>query len=91
MTAEENIHGYFWGELKDDQPNAEGFKRYGVPGNSYNWGAYESRFDIAKEANEASEAMQKMATDHSAAASGTTNLGALLKAKLDTKNTEQSQ
>ncbi len=45
----------------------------------------------AKEANEASEAMQKMATDHGAAASGTTNLGALLKAKMDTKNTEQSQ
>ncbi len=53
VTAEENIHGYFWGELKDDQPNAKGFKRYGIPGNSYNWGAYESRFDIAKEANEA--------------------------------------
>ncbi len=33
VTAEENIHGYFWGELKDDHPNAKGFKRYGVPGN----------------------------------------------------------
>jgi len=45
----------------------------------------------AKEANEASEAMQKMATDQGAASAGTTNLGALLKAKMDTKNTEQSQ
>ena len=45
----------------------------------------------AKDANEASDAMQKMATDHSAASAGTTNLGALLKAKMDTKNTEQSQ
>ena len=53
VTAEENVNGYFWGELKDDHPNAKGFKRYGVPGNWYNWGAYESRFDIAKEANEA--------------------------------------
>ncbi|MHB1233515.1 MAG: 30S ribosomal protein S1 [Burkholderiales bacterium] len=44
----------------------------------------------AKDASEASEAMQKMATDHSAASAGTTNLGALLKAKMDTKNTEQS-
>ena len=45
----------------------------------------------AKDATEASDAMQKMATDHSAASAGTTNLGALLKAKMDTKNTEQSQ
>jgi secreted PhoX family phosphatase len=28
-------------------------KRYGVPGNSYNWGAYYGRFDVAKEPNEA--------------------------------------
>ncbi len=42
----------------------------------------------AKDAAEASEAMQKMASDQSAS-TGTTNLGALLKAKLDTKNTEQ--
>ncbi len=42
----------------------------------------------AKEAAEASEAMQKMASDQSAS-SGTTNLGALLKAKLDTKSSEQ--
>lgn len=42
----------------------------------------------AKEAAEAAEAMQKMASDQSAS-SGTTNLGALLKAKLDTKSTGQ--
>jgi small subunit ribosomal protein S1 len=40
----------------------------------------------AKDHAEESEAMQKMAAE---AASGTTNLGALLKAKLDTKNTER--
>ena len=45
----------------------------------------------AKDASEASDAMQKMATDHSSGNAGTTNLGALLKAKMDTKNTEQSQ
>jgi small subunit ribosomal protein S1 len=45
----------------------------------------------AKDASEASDAMQKMATDHSSASAGTTNLGALLKAKMDTKNTGQSQ
>jgi small subunit ribosomal protein S1 len=39
----------------------------------------------AKEAAEAAEAMQKMASGQSAV-SGTTNLGALLKAKLDTKS-----
>ncbi|MEO1766130.1 30S ribosomal protein S1 [Thiobacter aerophilum] len=41
----------------------------------------------AKEAAEAAEAMQKMASDQSAS-SGTTNLGALLKAKLDTKSSD---
>ena len=45
----------------------------------------------AKDASETSDAMQKMATEQSSAAAGTTNLGALLKAKMDTKNTEQSQ
>ena len=42
----------------------------------------------AKEAAEAAEAMEKMAAEQSAS-SGTTNLGALLKAKLDTKSSEQ--
>ena len=42
----------------------------------------------AKDLAEESEAMQKVATE-SAAITGTTNLGALLKAKLDVKNTEQ--
>jgi small subunit ribosomal protein S1 len=42
----------------------------------------------AKEAAEAAEAMEKMAAEQSAS-SGTTNLGALLKAKLDTKSTGQ--
>ena len=42
----------------------------------------------AKDLAEGSEAMQKVATE-SAANIGTTNLGALLKAKLDVKNTEQ--
>jgi len=44
----------------------------------------------AKDATETSEAMQKLASDQGGTA-GTTNLGALLKAKMDTKNTEQSQ
>jgi secreted PhoX family phosphatase len=53
LTAEENFNGYFWGKAGDDHPNAKGFKRYGVPGNWVNWGAYYDRFDIAKEPNEA--------------------------------------
>ena len=53
LTAEENINGYFWGKLEDGHANAKGFKRYGIPGNWYNWGAYEPRFDITKEPNEA--------------------------------------
>ncbi|MEQ1669078.1 MAG: S1 RNA-binding domain-containing protein, partial [Sulfuriferula sp.] len=41
----------------------------------------------AKDAADQSEAMQKLAGDQSAS-TGTTNLGALLKAKLDNKNAE---
>jgi small subunit ribosomal protein S1 len=38
-----------------------------------------------KDAAEQADALQKLASEHS---SGTTNLGALLKAKLDSQNTE---
>lgn len=53
LTAEENFNGYFWGKAGEDHPNAKGFKRYGVPGNWVNWGAYYDRFDVVKEPNEA--------------------------------------
>ena len=42
----------------------------------------------AKDMTEQDSAMKKMAADTSAAATGSTNLGALLKAKLDNKNAE---
>jgi small subunit ribosomal protein S1 len=42
----------------------------------------------AKDMNEQESAMKKMAADTSAAATGSTNLGALLKAKLENKNAE---
>jgi hypothetical protein len=53
ISAEENFNGYFWGEAKEDNPNFKALKRYGAPGNWYNWGAYDKRFDIAAEPNEA--------------------------------------
>jgi ribosomal protein S1 len=43
----------------------------------------------AKDMADESEAMQKLASDQGAGSAGTTNLGALLKAKLDVKNAEQ--
>ncbi|PWB45789.1 MAG: 30S ribosomal protein S1 [Nitrosomonadales bacterium] len=43
----------------------------------------------AKDMAEESDAMHKMASEQSAASAGTTNLGALLKAKLDNKNSGQ--
>jgi uncharacterized protein len=52
LTAEENFHGYFWGKVAADSPLAASLKRYGVPGNWYNWGAYYDRFDVTKEPNE---------------------------------------
>ncbi len=43
----------------------------------------------AKDLAEESDAMQKISTDSKSASTGTTNLGALLKAKMDTANTQQ--
>jgi small subunit ribosomal protein S1 len=43
----------------------------------------------AKDMAEETEAMQKIAADKQGASTGTTNLGALLKAKLDVANTQQ--
>jgi len=51
LTCEENFNGYFWGQSKD-KPNEVALRRYGAPGNWYNWGAYYDRFDLDKEPNE---------------------------------------
>jgi secreted PhoX family phosphatase len=53
LTAEENFHGYFWGKLDAGHPEERNHKRYGVPGNWYNWGQHFERFDVTKEPNEA--------------------------------------
>jgi hypothetical protein len=53
LTCEENFHGYFWGKLADNHPEATNHKRYGAPGNWYAWGKWYDRFDISKEPNEA--------------------------------------
>ena len=53
LSAEENFHGYFWGQLDESHAEYANYKRYGVPGNWYGWGAFFDRFDIAKEPNEA--------------------------------------
>src|SRR5262245_64692703 len=53
LSCEENFHGYFWGVLAKDHPEARNYKRYGVGGKWYNWGQYDDRFDLAKQPNEA--------------------------------------
>ncbi len=53
LTCEENFHGYFWGKMDDEHPERRNYRRYGVPSNWFNWGAYEDRFDVEKEPNEA--------------------------------------
>jgi uncharacterized protein len=53
LSCEENFHGYFWGKVADDHPEAKNFKRYGVAGNWYAWGKWYDRFDVSKEPNEA--------------------------------------
>jgi secreted PhoX family phosphatase len=53
LSCEENFHGYFWGKLAEDHPEARNFKRYGAPGNWQAWGKWHDRFDVTKEPNEA--------------------------------------
>ncbi|WP_192178135.1 PhoX family protein [Mesorhizobium amorphae] len=53
VMAEENIHGYFSGELPADHKEATNYKRLGIPEGAYEWGAHYDRFDLAKEPNEA--------------------------------------
>ncbi|GGA87443.1 dTDP-glucose 4,6-dehydratase [Brucella endophytica] len=52
IMAEENIHGYFSGELPADHPEAANYKRMGIPEGSYEWANFYDRFDISKEPNE---------------------------------------
>jgi secreted PhoX family phosphatase len=53
LTCEENFHGYFFGKVADDHPEARNYKRYGVAGNWMAWGKWYERFDVSKEPNEA--------------------------------------
>jgi secreted PhoX family phosphatase len=61
LTAEENVHGYFWSDqcttggkppsgLGGDQ--AKSYARYGVPGLWQAWGKFVDRFNVDKEPNE---------------------------------------
>jgi secreted PhoX family phosphatase len=52
IMAEENIHGYFAGELPADHKEAVNYKRMGIPEGSYEWAAFYDRFDVSKEPNE---------------------------------------
>jgi uncharacterized protein len=62
LTAEENVHGYFWTNQMDDAARRKtsglggaqqkSYERYGVPANWYNWGAHVDRFNVDKEPNE---------------------------------------
>jgi len=52
VMAEENIHGYFGGELPADHPEAANYDRLGIPEGSYEWANFYDRFDVSKEPNE---------------------------------------
>ncbi|RJG43003.1 PhoX family phosphatase [Mesorhizobium sp. DCY119] len=53
VMAEENIHGYFAGELPADHKEAANYKRMGIPEGTYQWANFYDRFDVSKEPNEA--------------------------------------
>ncbi|MCC2095787.1 MAG: PhoX family phosphatase [Hyphomicrobiales bacterium] len=51
LTCEENFNNYFTGR-RSLHPDAAKLKRYGAPGNRYNWGNYDTRFNVNEEPNE---------------------------------------
>lgn len=52
IMAEENIHGYFSGQLPDGHREAKNYERFGIPEGAYEWANFYDRFDISKEPNE---------------------------------------
>ncbi|SDL60025.1 PhoX family protein [Paracoccus chinensis] len=52
IMAEENIHGYFMGELPEGHPEAANYERLGIPESTYAWGRFHDRFDVSKQPNE---------------------------------------
>ena len=52
VMAEENIHGYFSGDLPEGHKEAANYKRLGIPEGAYEWAAHYDRFNLAKEPNE---------------------------------------
>ncbi len=52
VMAEENIHGYFAGELPAGHGEAANYERMGVPEGSYEWAKFYDRYDVGKEPNE---------------------------------------
>ncbi len=53
VSAEENLQGYFMGELAEDHPEFANYDRLGIPEGVYAWGNFYDRFDVTKEQNEA--------------------------------------
>ena len=53
LTCEENINGYFTGQLDANHLEARNYRRMGIPGRWYNWGDYFDRFHLSREPNEA--------------------------------------
>lgn len=52
VMAEENINGYFGGEIAKDHPEFAQMKRLGIPGGQYEWSKFYDRFDVSKEPTE---------------------------------------
>ena len=52
LMAEENFNAYFLGDLPEGHPEAENYKRYGLPGGWFQWGRHFDRFNVGAEPNE---------------------------------------
>lgn len=51
LTAEENVHYYFSGDISR-RPDVAKYRRYGVPSAARGWGYVEDRFNVEREPNE---------------------------------------
>ncbi|MEM9301990.1 MAG: PhoX family phosphatase [Pseudomonadota bacterium] len=52
LLAEENINGYFTGELPKGHPETVNHERMSVPSHWFFWGRFDWRFDVGKTPNE---------------------------------------
>ena len=52
LSCEENINYHFYGKLIENHPETNIHRRYSIPGNLFQWGRFDPRFNVELEPNE---------------------------------------